>query len=174
MRKGLLPGLLSTMLAAGVLAGSNHLPVGFYKPNRANNLVVLLKSRYRYSGWHPIRVTVMVENQGMEPVLINGRMQFNQYPKPGEVSFIIEGPHGDYMPIRKAIDPGSLADDDIAVLRPGESVEREVDLRDMYGIRHSGPYRIQAIYYNGAYDERDGLTMWRGAIASEPTQITVQ
>jgi hypothetical protein len=165
--------LLIAYLSSGIVATS-RIPVGFYKPNRADDLVVLLKNKVRYSGWHSVRVTVLVSNQGLDPVLINGRMLFNRYPEPGEVSFVIEGPHGQYLPLKRVITPRAVSDEELAVLRPGESFEREVDLTDMYGVNKKGPYKIQAIYYNGVDLQKDGMATWRGAIASEPAQIVIE
>src|SRR5262245_20266605 len=87
-------------IVAGLLA---PLPaVQFYKPNREAHLFVSLKSKARYAG-APVVVTVMLSNQSTEPVLINSRMLFNNYPANGEIAFNIEGPGGKDYPLVKII-----------------------------------------------------------------------
>src|SRR5258708_5013863 len=106
MKRVLRISLLISGLAWTVGVGATpRIPVGFYKVNRENTLVVTLKSKTLYSGWHPVTVSVLVSNQGLDPVLINGRLLFNSYPQPGELAFVIEGPKGRYYPLKKTITP---------------------------------------------------------------------
>jgi len=100
-------------------------------------------------------------------------MLFNHYPLNGELDFVIEDAHKRKYPLRKAIVPRELRDSDLTVLRSGQTMEQVANLTDLYGLSKRGTYRVQVIYYNRADLEKNGLKTWRGAIASEPTQITL-
>ncbi len=143
----------------------------FYKPNREARLVVSLKNKAAYKAGEAVIVTVMLSNQSQVPILINGRMLFNRYPNPGEISFNIEGPKKQTYPLLKIISPQEITPTDLIVLQPGETLEREVDLSLMYGVRYRGRYRIQVLYYNSIDLEKDKLRTWRGSLASDPTDI---
>jgi len=162
------PVLLCTALITA-LAGAQ-----FYKPNREARLAVTLKNKERYIARQPVWVTVMLSNQGREPVLVNSRMLFNQYPLKGEVSFTIEGPKRQTYLLRKMVIPQELRDSDLAVLRAGETRERAVDLSELYDVRKRGKYKVQVLYYNSVDLEKEGLKTWRGSIASEPAEIILQ
>jgi hypothetical protein len=150
-----------------IIAGA---AVQFYQPNRAARLVVSLKSKARYDK-RPVVVTVMLSNQSQEPLLINKRMRFNHYPLDGEIAFVIEGPGGKPFPLLKVVSPREVNDVDLEVLKVGETMEQMADLTDMYGIRKSGKYKVQAIYYNQLDRERAGLHTWRGSLASDKTEF---
>ena len=108
------------------------------------------------------------------PVLINGRMLFNNYPADGEISFAIEGPHDKAYPLLKIISsPHDVKEADLTVLKVGDTLEREADLTDMYGLHKKGTYKVQVIYYNKIDLEKDSLMTWRGSLASEPTILQI-
>jgi hypothetical protein len=144
----------------------------FYQPNRSARLVVALKARDHYRT-KPVTVTVMLSNQSQGPLLINNRMLFNQYPHPGELSFQIEGPKHTPYPLVKAVMPHDIKDSDLTVLPSGQTMEQIADLTDMYALYKRGNYKVQVIYYNSIALEKDGLSTWRGTIASEPTELTL-
>ena len=52
-------------------------------------------------------------------------------------------------------------------------MEQTADLTDMYGLRKRGSYKVQVVYYNRVDREKNGLKTWRGSVASEPTEITL-
>jgi hypothetical protein len=145
----------------------------FYQANRSARLVVSLKARAHYSS-KPVIVTVMLSNQSQEPLLINNRMLFNQYPRAGEIAFQIEGPHKAPYPLTKAVMPRDILDTDLTVLPPGQTMEQSADLTDMYALHKRGPYKVQVIYYNNIALEKDGLSTWRGTIASEPVELVLE
>jgi hypothetical protein len=147
--------------------------VQFYQPNPAARLSIALKSKVRYSRT-PVVVTVMVSNQGMEPLLINNRMLFSRYPLPGEIAFNIEGPGRKAYPLVRGVQAREIAETDLVLLGVGETIEREADLTDMYGVGKRGPYRIQVIYYSDADRQKNGLKSWRGAIASEASRFEIE
>lgn len=163
----LILGLIG-MVASGYAASP------FYKPNREAHLVVSLKSKSTYTAGDPIPVTVMLSNQSQDPILINARLLFNRYPQPGEISFTIEGPKKQIYPLLKIVTPQDVSGTDLLILQPGQTMERQVDLSLMYGVRHKGSYRVQTIYYNAVDLEKDQLRTWRGSLASEPTTFLVQ
>jgi hypothetical protein len=172
--------LFSSLLFVPSIAGSREpaadrsgAKVQFYKPNTAARLVVALKNKAKYREL-PVTVTVLVSNQGLEPILVNSRMLFNQYPLEGELSFIIKGPDDKALSLTKAIAPHPLGPEDLTVMGVGDTIERVADLTDMYGMQKHGKYRVQVIYYNRADLSKKKLKTWRGAIASEPTEITLQ
>ena len=161
---------LCGFLITGALAAVSA--VQFYQANRSARLAVTIKAKDRYAT-KPVVVTVMVSNQTMEPLLVNGRMLINQYPLPGELALQIQGPgHAEYK-LLKAVVPPDIRESDLVKLPPGQTIEQLADLTDLYGVQKHGKYRIQAIYYNGADIEKDGLPTWRGTIASEPIEIHV-
>jgi hypothetical protein len=164
----LICALVSTLFAAAFAATQ------FYKPNREARLVVSLKNKAVYSAGDPILVTVMLSNQSQEPLLINARMLFNRYPLPGEVSFNIQGPREQNYPLLKAIAPQDIRNEDLAILTTGETMERQVDLNEFYGVRKRGKYKVQVVYYNSVDLEKDSLKTWRGSLASDPTEIELR
>jgi hypothetical protein len=171
-QKWLLAGLF--ILTMGWLSSSLG-AMQFYKPNREAHLFVSLKSKARYSARQPVIVTVMISNQSTEPVLINSRMLFNKYPANGEISFNIEGPGSKEFPLLKVVSlPPDVRGDELTVLNAGETMEREADLTDMYGIHKKGTYKVQVIYYNKVDLKKNKLKTWRGSIASEPVEFSLR
>lgn len=148
--------------------------IQFYKPNRGARLIVYLKAKDHYSAWSPVIVTVMLSNQTNSPLLINSRMRTNRYPLDGELSFIIKGPNDKEFKLQKGVTPRDLLDGELSTLTVGETTEQAVDLTALYGVSKRGHYRIQVLYYNRFDLEKDGMKTWRGVIASEPVEITLQ
>jgi hypothetical protein len=148
--------------------------IQFFKPNRGARLIVYLKAKEHFSSWNHVVVTVMLSNQTQGTLLINSRMRTNRYPLDGELSFIVLGPHEKEFKLQKAVTPRDLLDGELSTLRIGETTEQAVDLTELYGVSKHGTYRVQVLYYNRFDLEKNGLKTWRGVIASEPVEFTLQ
>jgi len=166
--------LWAAVLVVGLGWVSSYAALQFYQPNRGARLIVYLKAKAKYSAWSHVVVTVMLSNQTTGKLLINNRLRTNRYPLDGELSFIIRGPDGQECAFKKAVSPREILDSEIITLGVGETTEQSVDLTDVYGMSQRGTYRIQVLYYNRTDLDKDGLSLWRGVIASEPVEITLQ
>ncbi len=157
------------------LSSNAALPSGvrFYKPNREARLVVTLKNKPLYTS-KPIQVGILLSNQSMEPILINKRMRFNEFPRDGEIAFVIEGPQQKPYHLIRAISPRELQDSHLQVLNAGETMEQQADLTDLYGLRKKGHYKVQVLYYNHARLNKNGQSVWSGDIASEISEFDVK
>jgi hypothetical protein len=137
-------------------------------------LEVMLRASDRYPTGGPVDVTIVVTNLFDAPLIMNSRMLVNHPLLQGEISFRIIAPNGKVVNIRRLITPLSLRDQDFVTLSRGESMQREVDLTDLYGITQRGIYKIQACYHNEIDHVGEGRHSWKGAVWSEPTEIRLQ
>lgn len=134
-------------------------------------LDVQLKTSARYSAGGPVEVTIMITNLFEAPLVMNSRMLVNHPLLQGEVSFWIVGPNRKKMEIRRLITPLSLRGQDFIVLARGQSMQRAVDLADLYGIDRKGAYKIQACYHNDVDHVGNAQHAWKGAVWSEPVEF---
>jgi len=133
-------------------------------------LEVLIKSATSYALSDPVEVTIIVTNLFDAPLMMNSRMLVNHARLPGEIAFRIQGPDGKNVNIQRLITPLSVRDQDFITLERGQSMQRTVDLSDLYGLTRKGDYKVQAAYHN-EIDHVGELHAWKGVVWSEPVDI---
>jgi hypothetical protein len=136
-------------------------------------LDVNLQASEEYSLSQPIEVTVSLTNLFDAPILLNRRMLVNHPLMPGEVYFRIEGPDGKFLKIQHLATPFPVRDDDFVVLARGHSVQRSINLADLYPLKKKGLYNIRVYYHNEVDKPLGAQRAWHGAIVSTPIQIKV-
>ncbi len=134
-------------------------------------LEVLLKTSANYPAGGPVEVTIIVTNLFDEPLLMNSRMLVNHPRLEGELSFHIVDPSGHRIQFKRFVTPLSLRDDDFVLLTRGESIQRTVDLADLFGITQKGVYKIQASYHNEVDHSGQTGHAWKGVVISEPIEL---
>ncbi len=136
-------------------------------------LEVSLKTSSGYGAGDPVSVTVILTNLFDAPVLINRRLLVNHPSLPGEVVFQIFGPDGKKCEIERAITPMSVHADDFVVLPKGQSVQRTVDLADLYPLKKKGVYKVKVSYHNELDQPVGSLRAWKGVISSGAVDVTI-
>lgn len=134
---------------------------------------VALKAAHEASVPGPVEVTVMVTNLFDAPLLMNARMLVNHPKLQGELSFAVIGPDGKRCEIQRLVTPMSVHDDDFVVLPRGQSIQRTVDLADIYKLERKGTYKVTAVYRNDLDEPRGQQRAWKGVVQSEPVEIEV-
>ena len=136
-------------------------------------LEVMIKASDHYPAGGPVDVTVIVTNLFDEPLLMNSRMLVNHARLQGEISFHITDASGKRAEIRRFVTPLSIRDNDFVLLSHGESIQRTVDLADLFGIMQKGTYKIQASYHNEVYHSNASGHAWKGYVISDPIELTL-
>jgi len=134
-------------------------------------LEVFLKSSAQYSAGGPIVVTVIITNLFDNPLLMNSRMLVNHPLLQGELSFRIMDPSGQKVEIQRLITPLSIRDEDFVTLTRGQSMQRTVDLADLFGLIRKGVYKMQVSYHNEVDHTGSSQRVWKGIVWSEPVEI---
>jgi hypothetical protein len=140
---------------------------------RRQPLEVLLQVQEGYSKRGPMPVTVMITNLFQNPLVVNSRLLVNHPRMPGEMFFRILGPDGHPLQIRRIITPLALRGDDFVVLSQGRTIERTIDLADLYDLHQKGVYRVDVCYHNEVDLPIGHMRAWTGIIASDPVDIRV-
>ena len=99
-----------------------------------------------------VRIKTVLTNSGATPVWVNKRMLFNTVyaPKPfREIWFDVKAPSGDKLEFRCKVKAGAAREEHYALLKPGESVERDIRLSDCFNMAEKGEYEIKAHYQDG-------------------------
>jgi hypothetical protein len=136
-------------------------------------LEVLLKTASRHDGGGPVEVTIIITNLFDAPLLMNSRMLVNHPRLQGELSFRITDPSGNRVEIQRLITPLSVRDEDFVTLTRGESMQRTVDLADLFGMTQKGVYKVQVCYHNEIDYRGQFLRAWKGTVWSEPVEIQI-
>jgi hypothetical protein len=134
-------------------------------------LEVQLKSADRYPAGGPVEVTIIVTNLFDAPLVMNSRMLVNHPLLQGEISFRIIGPNGKKIEIQRFITPLTLRDQDFVTLARGQSMQRAVDLADLYGVSRKGVYKLQVFYHNEVDHAGESQHAWKGMVWSEPVEV---
>ena len=134
-------------------------------------LEVLLKAGAHYQAGGPVDVTIIITNLFDAPLLMNGRMLVNHPLLQGELSFRIMDPQGKRIDIQRLITPLMTRDQDIVTLDRGQSMQRSVDLADLFGITRKGIYKVQVSYHNDIDRTVAAQHAWKGVVYSEPVEI---
>jgi len=137
-------------------------------------LEVAVKARSEYARGETIQVTITVTNLFDQPVLLNTRMLVNHLLLPGEVAFRIIGPDGKKCEIQRLVTPLTVSADDFVIVPRGMSVQRSIDLADLYPITKKGVYQVQAIYHNELDGIQASYRAWRGQAESETIELTLR
>lgn len=170
--------------AAGSAVADSYLPGGHSSDSTAAAIAelraaerrrlpleVVLKASEHYAVGAPVEVTVIITNLFDTPLLMNSRMLVNHPRLKGEISFHIIGPDGKKVEIQRLITPLSIRDEDFVTLARGESMQRGVDLSDLYGLKTKGIYKVIVSYHNEV-DYIEGAThAWKGAAFSDPIEF---
>ena len=134
-------------------------------------LEIMLKSVDHFSAADPVVMTIMVTNLFDAPLVMNSRMLVNHTLLQGEISFRIVGPDGRKVEIQRLITPLSLRDDDFVLLDRGQSIQRAVNLSDLFGMTQKGIYKIQVSYHNEIDRVVGTRRAWKGIVWSDPVEI---
>ena len=134
-------------------------------------LEVYIKASEAYTAGGPVEVTVIVTNLFDKPLLLNSRMLVNHPRLEGELSFRITGPSSQKEEIKRLVTPLSLRDQDFESLNRGESMQRTVDLSDLFGLSQKGTYNIQVSYHNDVDYTVQSHKAWKGLVWSEPVVV---
>ncbi len=134
-------------------------------------LEVYLKASSRLKAGEPVEVTIILTNLFPAQLLLNSRMLVNHPRLQGEVAFRIT--NGDDKPllIQTLVTPLTMREEDFVLLAKGESIQRTVDLSDIYGMSHKGTYKVQAIYHNEIDFVSGKRRSWKGRVWSDPIEI---
>jgi hypothetical protein len=135
---------------------------------------VFLQTDGEYSRNDGVEVTVIITNLFDQALLLNRRLLVNHPKLSGEVSFRIADADGNRYEIQRLVTPMKVGDDDFILLPKGQSVQRTVDLSDIYGLQRKGVYKLQAYYHNNVDHVNGTRRAWKGLAASEPTEITLR
>jgi hypothetical protein len=128
-----------------------------------------------------IQVDVTLSNQGDSDLLVHKRLYWLAFPVPPpviELLILIKDSAGNLVmyenqyPNIEHPDNGTLA-----VLKPGEQVERVILISGDYPIKTGEKYTIYAIYQNGLDVKRTvdgiGISSWVGTIESNKETFTI-
>lgn len=136
-------------------------------------LDVALKASPEYSSGDPVEVTVMVTNLFDVPLLMNRRMLVNHPRLEGELAFAIIGPDGKRCEFKSLVTPMSISPGDFIVLPRGESIQRSVNLAELYRLPYKGHYKAVVYYHNDLDQPMGNMRAWKGVVASEPTDFVL-
>src|SRR5262249_36889671 len=134
-------------------------------------LEIYIKAGEHYTVGGPVEVTVIVTNLFDKPLLMNSRMLVNHPRLEGEMSFRITDASGHRMEIKRLVTPLSLREQDFVTLTRGESMQRTVDLADLFALAARGSYSVQVAYHNEADYTVGDRKAWKGFVWSEAVQI---
>lgn len=134
-------------------------------------LEVYLKASGQEHAGDPVEVTVIITNLFPATLLLNSRMLVNHPKLQGEIAFRILNAAGQPLEIQTLVTPLTIREDDFVMLSRGESIQRTVDLKDIYGMRRKGAYKVQAYYHNDVDFVAEGRRAWKGRVWSEPIDI---
>ena len=87
------------------------------------------------------------------------------------MSFRITDPAGHRVEIKRLVTPLSLRDQDFVTLTRGGSMQRTVDLEDLFGIDARGTYNVQVSYHNEIDHTVENQKAWKGLVWSDPIEI---
>jgi hypothetical protein len=121
--------------------------------------------------------TVVLENAGGAPVLVNGRMAVNSShaPRPyREVRVEVTGPRGERHGSSTKVRIGAPGAGDAVLLAPGESRSATIDLVRSHGLVEPGSYEARAYYASAPLADPTGKPVWTGETASEPVRFTLR
>jgi len=121
----------------------------------------------------PIDVTITLTNLFDAPLILNSRMLVNHPLLPGEVYFQIVGPDGNRLEVQHLATPRPVQEEDFVVLQRGHSIQRTLDLADLYGVKKKGVYRLRVCYHNEINHNIKGQLAWHGSLFSDPIEIQV-
>ncbi len=136
-------------------------------------LEVFLKGSPKYKTGDPVEVTIIVTNLFPTPLLMNSRMLVNHIRLEGEISFRITDAQNKPVEIQSLVTPLSVREDDFVVLAKGESLQRTVDLADLYGLSRRGTYKVFATYHNEVDFVASRQRAWKGRVWSEPIEVVL-
>jgi len=132
----------------------------------------LQRSTYRLGSTIP--VSVSLKNTGDINLLINSRMAVNFLGAPEslrDITFNITDPLGKIVPFTARVNTRSLTAKDIAILSPGEMIDKIYNIDELYDISNVGSYEISVTYQNTTAID-DYKTVWKGEITS--TSLTIE
>ena len=155
---------------------TNDFPSITQEPGGNMLTLILELERETYQSGDAIPVMLVLTNLGHENLLVNSRMAPNHPHAPDsqrDIVFVITSPSGQKMQLNKFINMRAPKEDDFIILAAGETVERSINLEQIFSFVETGEYSIQAIYQNKA-DPGTDESAWKGEISSEKVTFTVE
>lgn len=126
-----------------------------------------------FSKGQPVVARLSLTNPGPQSLLVNGRLLVNHpAPSPNEVTLRILNPAGHRLPFLWKVRAGEPLPRHFVELPAGQSLDRQIDLSECYGIREPGIYRIQAVYTNRT--SPSGQKAWTGQLLSPLAEVTIR
>ncbi len=127
-----------------------------------------------FDGDEEIRLLVFVQNDGADPVTLNGRLAVGPEDAPDTVlAYRIVGPDGTMIPFEARVATAAPLPDDFRDTEPGAFAFKFDDLNNgVFDLSEPGDYTVQAVYRNVHLPETG--TAWRGILVSEPSTFTVE
>jgi len=131
-------------------------------------MLMLELDKSTYQSDEPITGTLTLRNTGESEVLVNGRMAPNEQTAPErlrDIVFSIRGPAGEFLIPKILINMRAPRDTDFVMLTPGDSIEKEIGLDEIYAFAQPGTYSVQAIYLN--VSDPEVSVAWKGQLSSD-------
>ncbi len=128
-----------------------------------------------YQSDEPIAALLTLANVGKNEVLVNGRLIPNEQTAPErlrDIVFSIRGPAGELLIPKILINVRAPGDTDFVLLGPGDSIEKEIILDEIYAFAQPGTYSVQAIYLN--VSDPDDSEAWKGQLSSDLVTIRLE
>ncbi|MFQ5942328.1 MAG: hypothetical protein ACE5JF_02120 [Anaerolineales bacterium] len=123
----------------------------------------------------PIAALLTLTNVGKNEVLVNGRLIPNEQTAPERLRYIvfsIRGPAGKPLIPKILINVRAPGDTDFVLLAPGDSIEKEILLDEIYSFAQPGVYSVQAIYLNVSNPSESEA--WKGQLSSNLATIRLE
>lgn len=140
-----------------------------------NPELTLELSKNTYKSGEPITGMLTLRNAGESEILVNGRMAPNEQTAPErlrDIVFSIRGPVGEFLIPKILINMRAPRDTDFVLLTPGESIEKEIGLDEIYAFAQPGTYSVQAIYLN--VSDPEVAVAWKGQLSSNVVTIRLE
>jgi hypothetical protein len=111
-------------------------------------------------------------NISQEDLLVNKRFSIGSSVDPCEVELIIYDESGKYFPIDVRVRIGTIIDDDLILLKPGEYIDKEFKLERLilYYDLAASHYTVKAVYKNIYWEDKG---VFSDTLISNPVNIEV-
>jgi hypothetical protein len=111
-------------------------------------------------------------NISQDDLLVNKRFSIGSSVDPCEVELIIYDESGKYFPIDVRVRIGTIIDDDLILLKPGEYIDKEFKLERLilYYDLVAGHYTVKTVYKNIYWEDKG---VFSDTLISNPVNIEV-
>jgi hypothetical protein len=124
-----------------------------------------------------INLTVQLSNTSSQQLWANQRMLLNGNHAPGmmrELWLEVVGPDGAQIPFSSKVRAGEAVASDFAVLKPGQTVSKQVNLSNSFALDKPGVYQVTAHYQDGTTDlpkAPEGASHLREQLSAAPAKF---